>query len=296
VPPQSGSRRPWERGWCAAVASILEASAPKPGNVHPAAAFADLTHAELVAAGLAIAPAIDHAADEPLGRTILAAVRAARQVTRSNANLGIVLAIAPLAAVPDAADGCPQAPASADVAAVLARLTPDDAADVWRAIALAQPGGMGSSPRHDLSGPPPADLLDAMRIAAPHDAIARLWTEGYEPLFTGLLADLDACLHRGLSLDEAIVSAFLDQLAREPDSLVARRHGESVAIDVSRRAAAARGSPEAIAEFDRFLRSPVPPPAGGPPRHINPGTTADLTAAALYILLRSGRLRPSPAA
>jgi triphosphoribosyl-dephospho-CoA synthase len=258
------------------VASILEASAAKPGNVHPSAAFPDLSHAELVAAGLAIAPAMEHAAEKPLGRTILTAVTAARSVTRSNANLGIVLAIAPLAAVPDAS---PESPAA--VAEVLTRLTPDDAANVWQAIRLAQPGGMGHSGQHDLAGQPPDDLLAAMRLAAPHDAIARLWADGYESLFTGLVADLEAAIDRGLALDDAIIRAFLAQLAQEPDSLIARKHGLPVAIEVSQRAAAALADPRTIPEFDRFLRSP---------RRLNPGTTADLTAAALYILIRRGRL------
>jgi triphosphoribosyl-dephospho-CoA synthase len=281
-----GSCRPRGRGWSAAAASILEASAAKPGNVHPAAAFPDLTHAELVAAGLAIAPAMESAAEMPLGRTILAAVTAARSVTRSNANLGIVLAIAPLAAVPDhSADAagpvgttiaCPAA-----IAEVLARLTPADAADVWQAIRLAQPGGMGQSGQHDLAGPPPTDLLEAMRLAAPRDAIARLWVEGYDSLHAGLVADLEAAVGRGLSVHEAIVDAFLAQLAREPDSLIARKHGLPVAAEVSRRAAAARAQPATISDFDRFLRSP---------RRLNPGSTADLTAAALYILVRDGRL------
>ena len=299
MPHVPDSCRPWGRGWCAAGASILEASAPKPGNVHPAAAFDDLTHAELVAAGLAIAPALERAADKPLGRTILAAVTAARAVTRSNANLGIVLAIAPLAAVPEALDdrGCRLAPSPADIASVLARLTPSDADDVWQAIRLAQPGGMGTSPQHDLSGPAPADLLAAMRLAAPHDTIARLWTQGYDPLFTGLVADLDAGLRGGLSLNDAIVEAFLGQLEREPDSLIIRKHGPGVAIDVSKRAAAARGSPEKIAEFDRFLRSSGRSVTDrSQPHRLNPGTSADLTAAALYILLYDGRLRPSPTA
>jgi len=275
-----------------AAASILEASAAKPGNVHPAAEFPDLTHAELVAAGLAIAPAMERAAEVPLGQTILAAVKAARSVTRSNANLGIVLAIAPLAAVPDApvntnreppiGDSAASVPSSpADVAAVLARLTPTDAADVWQAIRLAQPGGMGQSGQHDLADPPPADLLEAMRLAAPHDAIARLWADGYDALHDGLVADLLAALGSGLAVHDAIVDAFLAQLAREPDSLIARKHGLPVALEVSRRAAAARAAPQEIPAFDRFLRSP---------RRLNPGTTADLTAAALYILIRDGRL------
>jgi triphosphoribosyl-dephospho-CoA synthase len=276
-----GSCRPLGRGWCAAAASVLEASAPKPGNVHPAAAFPDLDHAELVAAGMAIAPAMERAAEMPLGRTILAAVTASRSVTRSNANLGIVLAIAPLAAVSAHSRESPFA-----VAEVLARLTPADAADVWQAIMLARPGGLGRSGRHDLAGPPPDDLLAAMRVAAPQDAIARLWAEGYDFLFDGLVADLEAAIGRGLRLDEAIVDAFLAHLAREPDSLIVRRHGLPMAEEVSRRAADARSHPPTIPDFDRFLRSP---------RRLNPGTTADLTAAALYILLRAGRL-PADAA
>jgi triphosphoribosyl-dephospho-CoA synthase len=268
---------PHGRGWSAAAASILEASAAKPGNVHPAAEFHDLSHAELVAAGLAIAPALEQAADLPLGQTILTAVTAARSVTRSNANLGIVLAIAPLAAVPDACG----AATPAAVADLLGRLTTADAADVWQAIRLAQPGGMRTSQHHDLAGPPPTDLLAAMRLAAPRDTIARLWADGYDSLHTGMVADLTTAIDRGLAVHEAIVDAFLAQLAREPDTLIARKHGLPVALEVSRRAAAARAAPQTIPEFDRFLRGP---------RRLNPGATADLTAAALYILIRDGDL------
>lgn len=264
-------------GWAVGAACILEASAPKPGNVHPGAEFPDLTHAELVAAAVAIAPLFGRATQPPLGRTILEAVAASAEVTRSNANLGIVLAIAPLAA---AAAATPRA-----VAEVLGRLGPADAADVWRAIALARPGGLGTSDRHDLAAPPPADLMEAMRAAADRDQIARLWATGYAGLFAGPVADLEEELALGRPLDEAIVRVHLRQLAREPDSLVARRHGVAVAADVSARAAAVLAAgdawQEAAAAFDRSLRAP---------RRINPGTTADLVAAALYILLREARL------
>ena len=83
---------PGTRGWCVALACTLEASAPKPGNVHPLVAYPDLSHAELVAAGHAIAAVLDSAPSRRLGATIRAAVEASRGLTRSNANLGIVLA------------------------------------------------------------------------------------------------------------------------------------------------------------------------------------------------------------
>jgi triphosphoribosyl-dephospho-CoA synthase len=266
---------PGGRGWCAGAASILEATAPKPGNVHPGASFDDLAYADLVAAGLAIAPVMERAARQPLGRTILDAVRASRAVTRSNANLGIVLLIAPLATAdePQRVDG------------VLDRLTAADAADVWQAIALAEPGGMGTSSRDDLRGPAPTDLRAAMRQAAPHDTIARLWAEGYAGLFAGPVHDLAADIAAGLPVFDAIIRCQLRQLAREPDTLIARRHGTAVAADVSRGAADVLATDttwrEAAARFDATLRVP---------RRLNPGTTADLVAAALYILLCDRRL------
>lgn len=285
---------PGSRGWCIQTACALEASAPKPGNVHPHADYHDLSHAELVAAGAALAPAFEAAPRSRLGATILAAVEASRGVTRSNANLGIVLAAAPLAAAPG-----PAAPTPARITGILAALGPEDAADCWAAIALARPGGMGSRGRWDVAGPPPPDLMAAMRAAAPHDQIARLWADGYEPLFAGPVADLQRELAAGHDLGAAIVRAFLLHLAREPDSLIARKHGARVAAAVSSRAAEVVGSGswrEAAASLDRDLRRGLGvtgfvPAATTRPGTINPGTTADLVAAALYALLATGRLQ-----
>lgn len=285
LPPFAPASPAWSRGRCAAEACRLEASAEKPGNVHPGAAFIDLSHAELVAAGVAIAPAFDRAPIERLGATILAAVRASSCVTRSNANLGIVLALAPVAA---AAEEEPRRSITAQgIATVLGRLGPLDAADVWEAIRLANPGGMGKVSAADLHDPPPADLRAAMAAAAPHDQIAKLWTDGYASFFEGLVEDLLAELGSGHSLGDAIVRGYLRQLAREPDSLITRRHGAGVAGEVSRGAAhvlrAGAGDwKNALATFDRSLRVPV---------KINPGTTADLVATALFILLWEGRLQ-----
>ncbi len=274
-------------GWSAAAACILEASVAKPGNVHPGAAFPDLSHDDLVAAALAIAPVIEAAVSMPLGRTIAGAVATSRAVSRSNANLGIVLAIAPLAAVPTPPGGLADAIRTGAAADRLARLDADDASDVWRAIASAAPGGMGKVETCDLAAPPPRDLLDAMRLAADRDEIARLWTTGYRPLVEGLVRDLEEEL-AARSVPDAIVRGFLRQLSRTPDTHVARRHGAVVAADVSRRAAAVLDAPEdrwrhEIGAFDRGLRAPV---------RINPGTTADLVATALYILVYDGRLDP----
>lgn len=280
-----GSVAPWGRGWSAALASILEAAAAKPGNVHPGQSFDDLTFADFVAAGSAIAAPLDSAADRPLGITILNAVQAASSATRSNANLGIILLIAPIAASSPHDDRL----GAAHVNDVLDRLTTEDAASIWNAIQLARPGGMGKADRHDLGGPPPSDIRQAMELAADRDTIANVWTHGFESIFRGPVADLAADLAASVPLETAIIRTHLRQLARQPDSLITRRHGTKVAGEVSSRArdlVALEDSPEwsrAVAAFDASLRAP---------RRLNPGTTADMIAAALYILLRDGRLRP----
>jgi triphosphoribosyl-dephospho-CoA synthase len=274
--------RPWGRGWCAAMAGILEVTAPKPGNVHPDASFPDLSSVDLVAAAISSAVELEHADRRPVGETIRAAVAAACKTTPSNANLGIMLVMAPLAAVPEP-------PRTADaVESVLASLDSRDAAAIWEAIALARPGGLGRSDRWDLAGPPPPDIRAAMRQAAARDTIARLWADGYGDLFAGPVADLAETTAAGVPLAEAIVRTHVRQLAREPDSLIARRHGEATAREVTDRARAlahhedTSAWPGALAAFDGSLRQP---------RRLNPGTTADLVAGAIYILLREGRLR-----
>lgn len=299
-------------GWQATTACLLESAVPKPGNVHPGASFPDLTHNDFVKAALAIAKPFnawlacpgDHQSPH-LGKAILHAVQASVAATQSNANLGMVLAIAPLAAS--------AMPLEVHLPAVLAACTTADAAAIWEAIALAQPGGLGKVDQHDLAGPAPDDILAAMRLAADRDAIARLWTENYDPLFErgrsspdraglgrandmGMVPLLEQALTAGLGVGAAIQLAFLQHLARHLDSLIVRRHGQEVAQQISREAAdivslPAGDRPTALAAFDAMLR------AGrwseGRLRPINPGTTADLVATALFVLLRQGWTLPS---
>ena len=49
-------------GQRATLACVLEATAPKPGNVHRGADFEDLTYPDLVLSGIAIGPVFDRAA------------------------------------------------------------------------------------------------------------------------------------------------------------------------------------------------------------------------------------------
>lgn len=281
----SRSAKPLSAGQCAALACLLEVAAPKPGNVHRGADFEDLTLQDFLASAVAIAPAMDAAAGGmPLGRAVLQAIEATRQVVGSNTNLGTVLLLAPLAKARR------DAPFPLAVAEVLGDLNADDARDVYQAIRLANPGGMGHVERHDIHGEPPTDLIAAMRLAAERDAVARQYACNFEDVLERVVPWLRETTTLCQPLAQRIVLLQLRLLAVMPDSLIARKCGTAVAAEASARAQAVLGEgrpgdeayERALADFDFWLRS------DGHRR--NPGTTADLIAAALYIGLCEGWL------
>jgi RimK family alpha-L-glutamate ligase len=116
----------------AQLACLLEASAPKPGNVSPGRHFRDARYEDFLASAAAVGPALAGAGARPLGVTVRRAVEATARWTRSNTNLGIVLLLAPLARAADAA-GAPLGAAAlrARVRAVVAATTADDAREVY---------------------------------------------------------------------------------------------------------------------------------------------------------------------
>jgi triphosphoribosyl-dephospho-CoA synthase len=261
-------------GLCAQVACVLEATARKPGNVHRLADFADTHYLDFVLSAAAIAPVMERAIDRPLGVTILDAVRATRRVTRANTNLGIILLLAPLAAVPH------RHLLRAGVRRVVSETTVEDARAAYEAIRLARPGGLGSSDEQDVTAEPTAPLWRVMELAADRDGVARQYATAYEDVFSPSITSLSIGT-KGQPLEEQIIRWFLLCLARRPDTLIARKCGPAVAAEASRRAAdCLRGA--SLAEFDIWLR------ADGNRR--NPGTTADLVTACLFVSLRRGRL------
>ncbi len=167
---------------------------------------------------------------------------------------------------------------------------------VYHAIRLARPGGLGSAPEQDVADEPTVTLLDAMRLAAEHDLIARQYANGFAEVFDDALVELRSALAAGRSLETAIVAASLMILGDHPDTLIARKHGRAEAEDASRRATEvlAVGWPDHAASVAAFEAFDVWLRAEGHAR--NPGATADLIAAALFAALRDGTIPlPRPA-
>ena len=273
-------------GRLAEIACLLEVTARKPGNVHRFADLPGLHFADFLLSAAAIAGPFDRTVSQGIGALVLGAIAATRRVVSTNTNLGIVLLLAPLAAVPEGVH------LACGVERALAETTVADACLVYRAIRLAQPGGMGEVADQDVSDDPTKTLREVMSLAAERDLIARQYANGYREVLNEGLPSLRESLGEGQTLETAIVSAHLDLLALYPDSLIARKRGLGAATEVSRRASLvlAAGWPmheeaqRLCNEFDRWLRAPD--------NRFNPGTTADLVTAAIYagLLDRSIRL------
>lgn len=262
----------------AQAACVLEATAPKPGNVSPGRDFPDMTYADFVVSAGAIGPAFRSLGQAGVGGTILQAVKDTRRRVAVNTNLGLLLLLAPLAHAASAGAG----PLRPRLGRVLDALTVADARDAYAAIRTATPGGLGRAPEQDVGAEPSVTLLEAMRLAAARDTIAREYATHYDLTFGTVLPALAGARAQGLGWNEAAVLAHVTTLAAVPDSLIARKCGVETAREASGRAAAALAAPEAqraaaLAALDRWLRE------DGTRR--NPGTTADLVGAGLFVAL-----------
>lgn len=257
----------WACALDVAVRKPGNVSAASPGHAMDARQFMDSAAA---AAGPLFAPG------QRVGARIEAAVAATRAAAGCNTNLGILLLCAPLAAALE----CPRPELALPAAcrATLAGLDVDDARAAYRAIALANPGGLGQARDQDVAAAPTVDLRAAMALAAGRDSIARQYACGYADIFGTGLAVLRA---ERTSLAAAVQDLYLSFLSGWPDSHIVRKLGPAVAQSVTGEAAAwlARrrhgwnaADEREFAAWDEDLKA----------RGINPGTSADLVVCTLF--------------
>ena len=276
---------------CFLRACELDVAVRKPGNVSRASGGHGMQAQMFIASAQAAAgPLFETGAR--VGERIEAAVAATWAVAGCNTNLGILLLCAPIAR---AIERQPEAVAPAAlreaIESVLAELDLADAQATFRAIARANPGGLGAAPDEDVRLPPRVDLRAAMALAAHRDSIARQYRDAYTDLFDLGLAALGEGFSPMETLGDgnpnslttaAVQRLYLTLLASFADSHIVRIHGEAVAHIVM---TAAQGwarrmqrdgqldvDPD-FAAWDASLKAD----------RINPGTTADLTVAALLI-------------
>jgi triphosphoribosyl-dephospho-CoA synthase len=269
-----------DAGLCAQIACIWEATARKPGNVHRYRDFDDSNYTDFLLSAAAIAPVMTTACQQRVGATILDGVQATHCVAGTNTNLGIVLLLAPLAAMP------PEEPLLGGIERVLSGLDVKDARLAYEAIRLAAPGGLGQVAQQDVQEEPTQTLRQVMALAAERDLIARQYANGFTDVFDDGVETLSTGLQRTGSIEGAIIASHLHLMANHPDTLIARKCGRVVAEEAARRARAVIDEGWwGLSRFDAWLRE------DGHRR--NPGATADLLTASLFVLLRE-ELIPLP--
>lgn len=265
------------------LALLLEVTGtPKPGNVDRHRDYPDLRFEHFVAGAVGALAGLRAAADgERIGRAFERAVAGMSQQTGGNTQFGALLLVTPLVAAAASDRLGPDG-----VAEVLQATTVADACDFFRAfehvdVAVDEP----PEDLADLDVRRGADAVDAVRdrgltlydvmaLSADRDGVAAEWTSGFERSFeaAGWLMDDDGPVSRRAS------RAFLGLLADREDTFVRTRNGEAAAAEATERARAVLdGDEDAEALADEFVE-----------RDVNPGTTADLTAAALFVALERG--------
>jgi triphosphoribosyl-dephospho-CoA synthase len=265
---------------------MWEATARKLGNVHPTASFRDTEYADFLLSAAVLGCEF---AVEPLprlGPLILQSFAATHRVVRKNTNLGIVLLLCPLVAIP------PETDWKDGLRHLFDQLTVDDARNVYAAIRLASPGGLGNASDQDVREAPTVTLLEAMQLAADRDMVARQYANGFADVFDfGVPAFLEGFARFGC-VEAAVIASQLRWLAAYPDSLIARKNGPEVAENVRQRAAnvlrlggleTTEGRRGGVA-LDAHMRSDG--------NRLNPGTTADLITACLFVALRENQVVP----
>jgi triphosphoribosyl-dephospho-CoA synthase len=269
----------------AQLALLVEvAGTPKPGNVDRRRDLADLRFEQFLAGAVGAADGLRAAEDRtPVGNAFELAVAGMSDQSGGNTQFGALLLLVPLTRA--AADG-DLSPAG--ITDVVEATTVGDAAAFYRAfehvdVAVGEPpadvrapdvrrgsGATAALEERDLT------LFDVLADSAAVDDVAREWTTGFERSFR----IADELGRRTGPVTHRAAAVFLDELAREPDTHVAKVHDDDVARRVVTRAQEARegGDPALVEAFADALVD----------EGINPGTTADLVAAGLFVALRRG--------
>lgn len=271
---------------CFVQACALDVAVRKPGNVSLASPGHGMQARQFIASAEAAVGALCEARTR-VGPRIEAAVAASWASAGCNTNLGIVLLCAPLAlAAEQAQPPLERASMRRALQAVLQDLNVDDARCAYRAIARANPGGLGTAATEDVRSEPGVGLRQAMALAAGHDSIARQYVHGYADLFALDWPALPApasTARPDAALTRAVQQLYLRILSTWPDSHIVRKRGLPTAQIVSAQAGRWLSHPQpdtdpAFEAWDQELKLDG----------LNPGTSADLTVATLMLAGLSG--------
>ncbi len=259
---------------------LREINALKPGNVSRYADGHRMQYADFVVSANVSVPILCDPA-RGVGERILHSVEATGNKVGCNTNLGMLLLFSPIIKSYESITNSDFQ--RSNLKYTLEHMTKTDAEQVYAGIRLANPGGLGNVEQHDVNFNPDISLLEAMDAAAERDLIARQYVSVYEDVYKVGLNCLSEFDKRWNSVEWATVACYLTFMARYPDSHVRRKFGDEIARRVQDRTVPVleqfknnknpAKAMSALLEYDRELKD----------SDINPGTSADMTAASLLL-------------
>ncbi len=293
---------------CLELAILLEVSGyPKPGNVHRTADFPETTFEHFLASAVAIVPSFKMAAEQGIklsegeigpsevgiGNVIKNAVdRMLGNQSGGNTLLGAIIILAPIAV---AAGMIPNnfslSKLRKNIKVIVESTTPEDAVEVYAAIALVNPGGLNKSKNLDVTDSNSKKkilderitLLDTFEIASSYDSIASEWVNNYPITFDLGYPYLVKHLEETSDINTATVHAFLKILAEVPDTFISRKAGQAKAENISAEARQILEEGGLTTPLGRNLLHKLDSKLRDPDHNLSPGTTADITEAVLAL-------------
>ena len=293
---------------CLELGILLEVSGyPKPGNVHRTADFPETTFEHYLASAVAIEPSFRLAAEQGMkvvegelkvselgiGYVIKDGVdRMLKSQNGGNTLLGAIILLTPIAAGAGMIRGSfSLLELRKSIKKVIEATTPEDAINVYDAIALVNPGGLNKSKKLDVTDPDSKKkildegitLLETFEIASTYDSIASEWAHNYPITFDLGYPYLMKELEETKNINTATVHAFLKILAEVPDTFISRKVGEAKAESISAEAAHILKKGGLNTELGRKLICKLDLKLRDPEHNLSPGTTADITEGVLAL-------------
>jgi triphosphoribosyl-dephospho-CoA synthase len=258
-------------------------SSPKPGNVDRCHDFSDIGFHHFLTSAVSAYPVFRRAAESAAGpgALILEGVKEWQSWNlSSNTHFGSLVLMIPLAIAAGRRGELQE-----ELKRVLDQSGTEDALAFYRAFSLAgarvvdvESFSLTDQKWEQKLQESGKSLMDLMRLSADHDLVAREWSAYYQRCFS--LSEKMAQRIEEMGWNEGVVRSYLEALAEVPDSLVQAKFGIKTAQEVSRRASQALEDPtlKQATRLDLELLE----------QDINPGSTADLVAASLFIALLRG--------
>jgi len=265
-------------------ACLAELAALKPGNVHAMADGHGMTVEQFVKSAELSAPYIG---DEKLsvGQRILQAAQATWQGVGCNTNLGILLLCAPIAHAYQAVGNQFN---TESLRQTLQQLSVQDAIESYQAICLMNPAGLGHVSQQDVHQTPTVTLLEAMKLASHQDRVARQYAEGYRDVLDVGVPIFKRFAQKWERPGWAVTAIYLNFLSEYLDSHILRKFGADQARLIQQEAIQHRDAFFALDNPKTYFKTLMTWDVDLKNRGINPGTSADLTVACLFILALQG--------